>query len=71
MNWKKAILASAAFLPLVIADFLGAIVLQEKDAEKTKERLNDEAAEFWIYDDLKAAKAEARKSRKPILLSFR
>ena len=79
MTWNKTILAAAAFLSLVIANLLrseeekkgNAFAPQDRDAEKTKERLNDKAAKFWIYDDLKAARAEARRTRKPILLSFR
>lgn len=78
MSWKRTILALAAFLPLVGATFIlfpgkegNALVNQETDAEKLKALLRDEAADFWIYDDLPAAKAIALKSQKPILLSFR
>ncbi len=33
--------------------------------------LKDNAASFWIYDDLKAAEATAKKTGKPLLISFR
>ena len=33
--------------------------------------LEDTAADFWIYDDLKAAEKQAKKEAKPLLISFR
>ena len=33
--------------------------------------LKDQAAEFWLYEDLDAGYAAARKSGKPLLVSFR
>ena len=78
MSWRRTLPALAAFLPLLAASLMlfpgkegNAFVPQEKEAEKLKALLRDEAADFWIYDDLPAAKAIALKSRKPILLSFR
>ena len=36
-----------------------------------KKALNDEAADFWIYDDLEHAYAEGKRTGKPVLVSFR
>lgn len=33
--------------------------------------LEDSAADFWIYDDVDAGYAAAKKSKKPLLVSFR
>ena len=33
--------------------------------------LKDQAADFWIYDDLKAGYSRASKTGKPLLVSFR
>ena len=78
MRWKRTLPALAAFLPLLAATFTlfpgkegNAFARQETDAEQIKALLRDEAADFWIYDDLPAAKAIAFKSQKPILVSFR
>ena len=78
MMWKRTLPALAAFLPLLAATFTlfpgkegNAFVNQETDAENIKALLRDEVADFWIYDDLPAAKAIALRSKKPLLLSFR
>ena len=34
-------------------------------------RLKDNAADFWIYDDVAKGFAEAKSSGKPLLVSFR
>ena len=36
-----------------------------------RERLKDNAADFWIYDDIAKARSEAAKTGKPLLVSFR
>jgi len=36
-----------------------------------RERLRDNAADFWIYDDLYKAEELASKNGKPLLVSFR
>ena len=38
---------------------------------KLRKWLKDDAADFWIYDDLKAGQAQAKKTGKPLLVSFR
>ena len=40
-------------------------------AAKKRRRLKDDAADFWIYDDLYAAEAKAKTTGKPLLVSFR
>ena len=78
MSWQRTLPAVAAFLAFLAAAFMifpgkegNAFVPQETEAEQIKALLRDEAADFWIYDDVPAAKAIALKSGKPILLSFR
>ena len=36
-----------------------------------RRELGDQAADFWIYDDVEAAEAESRRTNKPLLLSLR
>ncbi|MAG56569.1 MAG: hypothetical protein CMJ83_09790 [Planctomycetes bacterium] len=38
---------------------------------KKKQRLKDDAADFWIYDDIEAGYAKAKAGGKPLLVSFR
>ena len=40
-------------------------------AARKRRRLKDDAADFWIYDDLHAAEARAKTTGKPLLVSFR
>ena len=40
-------------------------------AARKRRRLKDDAADFWIYDDLYAAEAKAKTTGKPLLVSFR
>ncbi len=42
-----------------------------QDAPRLRAQLKDQAADFWIYDDLEAGYARARKTAKPLLISFR
>lgn len=44
---------------------------QDMAGAKLRRELKDKAADFWIYDDLKAAKAELVRTQKPLLLSLR
>ncbi len=46
-----------------------AVILQ--DPPSLKEALKDQAADFWIYDNLEAGQARARESGKPLLVSLR
>lgn len=39
--------------------------------EKLQEALADEVAEHWLYDDWKAAVAQAEQAKKPIFAVFR
>jgi hypothetical protein len=59
---------SLAAAIVLLAGFTAA---QEPSKAELKKRLKDEAHPDWIYDDLPAAFAEARKSGKPILAVFR
>ncbi len=46
--------------------------LKPQDAAGTKrERLKDNAAGFWIYDDIDAGYTKAAETGKPLLVSFR
>ena len=38
---------------------------------KLRKALKDNASDFWIYDNLKAGYAKAKKTKKPLLVSFR
>jgi len=42
-----------------------------QDPPSLKEALKDQAADFWIYDNLEAGQARARESGKPLLVSLR
>ena len=42
-----------------------------QDRLRLRELLKDRAADLWIYDDLEEGTARARKSGKPLLVSFR
>ncbi|HZN62850.1 MAG TPA: hypothetical protein VFC90_10650 [Planctomycetota bacterium] len=53
---------------ILIAGFTAA---QELPKAELKKRLKDDAHSSWIYDDLSAAFAEAKKTGKPILAVFR
>ena len=44
---------------------------QQADGAKIRQALGDDAAEFWIYEDVKAGIAEARHTGKPLLVSIR
>ena len=44
---------------------------RKRSAEKTRTGLGDSAADFWIYDDLKAGEAKSARTGKPLLVSFR
>ena len=45
---------------------------EAQDAVEAKRaRLKDNAADFWIYDDIDAGTSRAAESGKPLLISFR
>ena len=44
---------------------------QDQDATGKRERLKDNAAGFWIYDDIDAGYSKAAETGKPLLVSFR
>ena len=44
---------------------------QGLDGDALQKALNDNAASFWIYDDLEAAYKKGRETGKPLLVSFR
>ena len=49
----------------------GLVAAQEISKAELQKRLKDEAHSSWIYDDLPAAFAEAKKTGKPIVAVFR
>lgn len=61
----RPILATGLLLTLAAA-------LLAKDDVRLKDALQDDlVAASWIYDDIERGYAEARKSGKPLLISFR
>ena len=58
-------------LILGVAVLAGFVAAQEVSKPELKKRLKDDAHPSWIYDDLSAAFAEAKKTGKPILAVFR
>ena len=44
---------------------------QDAVASRIRETLKDNAADFWIYDDLDLGYAKAATTGKPLLVSFR
>ncbi len=65
------ILAASVVLSLAVLIAPGICQGQGVTGKKLRTELLDQAAEFWIYDDLKAAEAESRRTKKPLLLSLR
>ncbi len=60
----------------VLASLMLCVARERVGADPAQENLlranlKDQAADFWIYDDLKAGYARARKTGKPLLVSFR
>jgi hypothetical protein len=60
-------------LPAALALALAAAALggQDPRKEQLKTQLKDEIVGAWIYDDIPAGFAEAKKSGKPMLVVFR
>ncbi len=57
---------------LALGSFLAATALVGQDKEALKTALKDaEVSGPWIYDDVNAGYAEAKKSAKPMLVVFR
>lgn len=60
---------------LALAVFLLAPLAAQEDAadlaKAKRERLKDYAADFWIYDDVEQGYAAAKKSGRPLLVTFR
>ena len=44
---------------------------QTQAENQIRERLKDQVADFWIYDDLKRGYEQAKTSGRPLLVSFR
>ena len=63
-----------AFAPRLLAALLVASPLlpaQALTGNALQKALHDPAAGFWIYDDVAKGYAEAKKTGKPLLVSFR
>ena len=65
--------SAPGFLALAAFVLAGPAPSQEVlDAAAAKRvRLKDDAADFWIYDDLEEGNRRATESGKPLLISFR
>jgi len=50
---------------------LAAGAAQDPAKEQLRKTLKDDLAGRWVYDDVDAGFAEARKSEKPLLIVFR
>ena len=56
----------------LIVVLLGSGALLAKDAEKLKDSLQDDLVhDSWIYEDVDRGYAEAKRTGKPLLVSFR
>ena len=44
---------------------------QHADGARIRQALDDDAANFWIYEDVKAGFAESKRTGKPLLVSIR
>jgi len=62
---------SSILLSLVCGASASDVLAQGFKGAKLRASLEDTAADFWIYDDLKAAEKQAKKEAKPLLISFR
>ncbi|MHC4160608.1 MAG: hypothetical protein ACYSUM_00565 [Planctomycetota bacterium] len=56
---------------LVLLLAAGVLLAGDPKATKKKKALKDHPAEEWVYDDLEAALAVARREAKPLFLVFR
>ncbi len=56
---------------LALAAFAPAQDPQDAVASRIRETLKDNAADFWIYDDLEEGYKTAKQTGKPRLVSFR
>ncbi len=78
MRINRLFAAMATIGPLLCVNPLFAQPLAEDvdrpqlaDAAKIRQALGDDAAEFWIYEDVKAGFAESNRTGKPLLVSIR
>lgn len=44
---------------------------QQADGDMIREALGDDAAKFWIYEDVQAGFKESKRTGKPLLFSIR
>ena len=65
---RRVTWASAGLLLLVASPMTGA---EDRDSKVRGDRTKFEADDRWIYNDLDLARAEARKTGKPLLIVFR
>ena len=64
-------IGSLVLIPLLVASMVHLSAGEEDREAKLRAGLKDRVADFWVYDDLEAGYAAARKSGKPLLVSFR
>jgi hypothetical protein len=59
-------------LPFLVLTFLAAVAAEPQDSNRQiRQSLKDNVQESWIYNDLNAGFAEAKKTGKPLLVVFR
>lgn len=50
---------------------IASLAAQDLTGDGLRQALDDDAAAFWVYDDLAAAEALAKQSGKPLLITLR
>lgn len=60
-------------LALLLVSFMGmtATAWAQEDRDTLRQKLNDDVAKRWIYDDVEKGFAEAKKTGKPMLVIIR
>ena len=73
IRWLFA--ATVATVPLLCVDPLlaqsSAGSETAQDGPTIRQALDDDAADFWIYEDVEAGFAESKRTGKPLLVSIR
>lgn len=67
--------AAMRLQPIILSGFVStallAIPAAAQDLLELKKALSDTVSDGWIYEDIEAGYAEAKKTGKPLLVSFR
>jgi len=63
------------FHPIALSGIVSVTLLANvsvaQDYDALKKAIGDEVSDDWIYEDINAGYAEAKKTGKPLLVSFR